>query len=170
MQYTLEQYVFLYGTYVKCRSARKCRRKFWHKFYDERVPSRQTIHNLVNILRSTGLLIYQKQNISTQCLLMRSYVLDDIRARLEHTPRKSLKRLAQETDVSKSSARKATQLLKLRTYKTTVIHTLQPHDPAIRVHFFSWFLHSCWRWDQSAVDILFWWSMVSLSGMHKYAK
>jgi hypothetical protein len=35
-----------------------------------------------------------------------------IGARLEHTPRKSLKRLAQETGMSKSSARTATQLLK----------------------------------------------------------
>jgi hypothetical protein len=41
--------------------------------------------------------------------------LDEIGARLEHTPRKSLKRLAQETGVSKSSARTATQLLKLKT-------------------------------------------------------
>jgi hypothetical protein len=38
--------------------------------------------------------------------------LDGKGARLEHTPRKSLKRLAQETGVSKSSARTATQLLK----------------------------------------------------------
>jgi hypothetical protein len=39
--------------------------------------------------------------------------LTEIRARLQHTPRKSLKRLAQETGVSVSSARTATQLLKL---------------------------------------------------------
>jgi hypothetical protein len=32
---------------------------------------------------------------------------------LKHTPRKTLKRLAQETGMSKSSARRATQLLKL---------------------------------------------------------
>jgi DNA-binding IclR family transcriptional regulator len=32
--------------------------------------------------------------------------LDDIGARLEHTPRKSLKHIAQETGVSKSSARR----------------------------------------------------------------
>jgi hypothetical protein len=38
--------------------------------------------------------------------------LNDIGARLEHTPRKSLKHLAQEAGVSKSSARTATQLLK----------------------------------------------------------
>jgi hypothetical protein len=39
--------------------------------------------------------------------------LDDIGARLEHTARKSLKRLAQENGVSKSSARVAKQLLRV---------------------------------------------------------
>jgi hypothetical protein len=47
--------------------------------------------------------------------------LDDVGARLEHTPRKSLEHLAEETGVSKSSARTATQLPKLRPYKITVI-------------------------------------------------
>jgi hypothetical protein len=41
-----------------------------------------------------------------------------------------------------SSARTATQLLKLRPFKTTAIHTLQPHDSASRVCFCSWFLQS----------------------------
>jgi hypothetical protein len=69
--------------------------------------------------------------------------LDDIGARLEHrTPRIALKRLAQETGVSKSSARTATQLLKLRPYKTTVIHALQPRDSAGTVHFCNCFLQS----------------------------
>jgi hypothetical protein len=64
--------------------------------------------------------------------------LDDIWARLEH---KSLKRLAEETGVSESSARMAIQLPKLRRYKT-VIHALQPRDSASSVHFCSWFLQS----------------------------
>jgi hypothetical protein len=63
--------------------------------------------------------------------------LDDIGGRLEHTPRKAQKRLAQETGVSKSSARSATKLLKIRLYKTTVIHVLQPHHPASKVYFCS---------------------------------
>jgi hypothetical protein len=65
--------------------------------------------------------------------------LNDVGARREHTPRKSLKHLAQETGVSKSSAR-STQLLMLRPYKTTVIHALQLRDSASRVYFWSWFL------------------------------
>jgi hypothetical protein len=53
-------HVFLYDTYVKYGSARKCRRKFRRKFHDKKVPSRQTISNLVNKLGSTGLLKKQK--------------------------------------------------------------------------------------------------------------
>jgi hypothetical protein len=68
--------------------------------------------------------------------------LGDIGARLEHKPGKLLKRLAQETGVSKSGARRLTQLLELRPYKTATIHALQPRDPASRVHFYSWFLQS----------------------------
>jgi gamma-glutamylcysteine synthetase len=120
VQYTLEKRVFLYDTYVKYESTRKCRWKFRRKFGDERVPCKQTIHNLVNKLRSTGLLIDKKQKHKRRVLTEEK--LDDIGARLEHTPRKSLKRLAQETGVSKFSARSATKLLKLRPNKTTVIN------------------------------------------------
>jgi hypothetical protein len=44
--------------------------------------------------------------------------------------------------VSESSERRAKQLLKLRSSKATVNHTLQPHNSANRVHFWSWFLQS----------------------------
>jgi hypothetical protein len=50
VRHTSEKRVVLYDTYVKLASAGKCRRKFRRKFRDERVPSRQTIHNLVNKL------------------------------------------------------------------------------------------------------------------------
>jgi biotin operon repressor len=117
VRYTLEQRVYLYVTHVKYGSARKCRRKFRRKFRDEKVPGRQTIHKLVNELRTTGLLIGKKQKRKHRVLTEKK--LDGIGARPEHTHRKSLKRLAQETGVSESSARRATQSLKLRPYKTT---------------------------------------------------
>jgi hypothetical protein len=143
VRYTSEQRVFLYDIYVKCGSARKCRRKFRRKFRDERVSSRQTIHNLANKLRTTELSIDKRQKHRRRVLTEKLY---DTGARLEHTRRKSLKPLAQETGMSKSSARKATQLLTLRPYKRTVINALQPRDPACSVHFCSWFL-------QSAVEV-----------------
>jgi hypothetical protein len=138
--YTLDPRVFLYDTYVKYRSAGKCQWKFWYKFHDGRVLSRQIIHNLVNKLRTVRLLIYKKTKYKRWVLTVEK--LDDLGARLEHTPRKSLKSLAQETGVSKYSWRTATQLLKFRPFKTTAIHTLQPHDSASRICFWSGFLQS----------------------------
>jgi transposase len=98
VRYTLEQRVFLYVTHVKYGSSGKCRRKFRRKFRDERVLRRQTVHNLVNKRRTTGLVMDNKQKHKRQ--LLTEEKLHDIRARLEHTPRKSLKRLAQEAGVS----------------------------------------------------------------------
>jgi ribosomal protein S19E (S16A) len=80
----LEQRVFLYDSYVKYGSAGKRRRKFRRRFRDERVPSRQTIRNLVNTLRKTGLLIDKKQKHKRRVLTEQK--LDDIGARLVHTP------------------------------------------------------------------------------------
>jgi DNA-binding IclR family transcriptional regulator len=57
-----------------------------HEFLDERVPSRQTIHNLVNKLRTMGLLIDKNQKHKHWELTEK---LHDTGARLEHTPRKS---------------------------------------------------------------------------------
>jgi hypothetical protein len=105
-----------------------------------RVPRRQIIHNFVNKLRNMWPLIHKKQKY--KCQVPTEKKLDDTGARFEHTPRKSLKCLAQETGASKSSTRMITQLVKLSPYKTTIIHALQPRNPASRVHFCSWFLQS----------------------------
>jgi hypothetical protein len=140
VRYILEQRVPLYDSQVKCGSAGNRRRKFRRKFHDESVPSRQTIHNLMNKLKTTGLIIDKKQKNKRRVITEEK--LNDIGARLEHTPRESQKRLAQESGVSKSNAGTGTQLLKLELYKATVIHTLLACDPASRVHFCSSFLQS----------------------------
>jgi hypothetical protein len=67
----------------KIRSARKCRRKFRRTFRDERVPSRQTIHNLVNTLRTTGLSTDNKQKHKRPVLTEEK--LDDIGSKLLNT-------------------------------------------------------------------------------------
>jgi hypothetical protein len=66
--------------------------------------------------------------------------LDDIGARLKTSPKKSLKRLVLETGVSLTSARRATKLLTLQPYKTTVVQALKEHDPVVRINFCNWFL------------------------------
>jgi hypothetical protein len=80
MVYTLSN-VYFYMTPMEYKSARKCRWKFWCKFHDERAPSRQAIHNLVNKLRTMGFLIDEKQKHKCRVLTEK---LDNIGARLEH--------------------------------------------------------------------------------------
>jgi hypothetical protein len=87
VRYTSEHRVFLYDTCVKYGSVGKCRQKFRRKFYYERVPRRQTIHNLMNKLRRVGLLIDKKQKRKHRVLTEK---LGDIGARCEHATRKRL--------------------------------------------------------------------------------
>jgi hypothetical protein len=68
--------------------------------------------------------------------------LDDVGARFETSPRKSLKRLAQEKGVSRTSAWRATKLLKEQPYKTTIVHALKEHDLVVNINFSDWFLRS----------------------------
>jgi transposase len=54
-----------------------------------KVPSRQTVHNLVNKLRTMGLLMDKEQK--HKCQVLTEEKLGVIVARLEHAPRKSQK-------------------------------------------------------------------------------
>jgi hypothetical protein len=75
--------------------------------------------SLLNKLRTTGLLLDKKQKHYHR--VFSEEKLDDIGTKLEHTPRKSLKRLAQETGVSKSNTWTDTQLLKLSSESLSLV-------------------------------------------------
>jgi hypothetical protein len=68
----VRQRVFPYESYVKCSSARKCRRKFRHKFPGITVLSTTGIHDLINNVRSTGLLLDKKPAKKTPCYYRRN--------------------------------------------------------------------------------------------------
>jgi hypothetical protein len=102
VRYTIQQRVYLVEMYFKYESARKCRRKFRCQFPGQPVPSRQSIHYLVNKLTATGSLVDKKPD--RQRTVLTDEKLAEIGARVETSPRKSLRRLAQETRVSKTSA------------------------------------------------------------------
>jgi hypothetical protein len=82
---------------AKCASTRKCLRKFCRKFPGITVPSTTDIHKLIKNVRSTRSLLDKK--LAKICSVLTEERLDEIGARLEHTPWKSLRRLAQETDI-----------------------------------------------------------------------
>lgn len=129
--------MFIYESFVKSgESYAECRRLFTEKFYGFSAPSKSTIHDLVKKLRTTGSLIDQKRERKRSVLTEDK--LDEIGENLERSPKKSLRKLSQQMDVSLSSARKATKLLRLHAYKTTVVHSLQPADHGPRMVFSNW--------------------------------
>jgi hypothetical protein len=70
----------------------------------------------------TGSLLGKKS--AKECHVLTTEKLDEIGARLKHTPQKSLRCLAQKTGLTKASAATAIKLLKLKPYKMTVVHAL----------------------------------------------
>ncbi|KAJ4447277.1 hypothetical protein ANN_09281 [Periplaneta americana] len=107
---------------------KRCRREFEHRFAGVRIPSRSTIHDLS--LKSdvpTGFFLNKKRVQQRRVLTEEKF--DEVGVRLEHSPRKSLRRLGQEFNIFKTSAFVVTKLLKLKPYRVTVVHALQPQDP-----------------------------------------
>jgi transposase len=115
VRYTLEQRVYMYDTYVKSGSARKVRRRFRLKYPGVTVPQLETVHKLVNKVRRTGSVLDRKAKSKRRVLTEEK--LDEIGAQLERTPRKSLRRLAEETRVSVGSAWTAIRLLQHVSFK-----------------------------------------------------
>jgi len=78
-------------------------------------------------MKTVSVLTGHKIGIETR--LFTEQRLDWIEAGLDHCPRKSVRRLAQKTGISKLPARTNTEFLKLKQFKTTAVHELQPCDP-----------------------------------------
>ena len=116
---------------MRTESCREVTRLFRDRFPDIRAPHRDTVRKLVNRFREKGSVLDRKPQRTRHVLTEEK--LDEIGQTLEHSPRKSLSRLSQETGVSQFSAWKATTLLKLKPYKITVVQELQPHDTVSRV-------------------------------------
>jgi hypothetical protein len=140
VKYTLEQRIFLYDSYVKKKSYKSFTRRFRHRYPGVRIPASSTILRLVKKVCSTGSFLDEKY--TRQNAVLTEETLDEIGARLEHSPRKSLARLAQQAQVSKTTAWRATKNLHLQPYKVTQVQGIEEYDYGRRTHFFYWFLQA----------------------------
>jgi hypothetical protein len=88
----------------------------------------------MNLLRKSGPLGHLwRRNLLEKAMCLTEKILDTLAARLEHTPEKLLRYLAQDTTFSESSVATATMLHKFRPYKATAVHALQPRVPVKRI-------------------------------------
>jgi hypothetical protein len=93
VKYTLEQRIFLYDSYVKKKSYKSCKGKFRRRYPGVHIPASSTIFRLVKKVRSTW--VFSDKKYTRQNAVLTEETLDETGTRLEHSPRKSLARLAQ---------------------------------------------------------------------------
>jgi hypothetical protein len=125
---------------VKKKSYKSCKRWFRRRYPGVRIPASSTILRLVEKVRSTGSFLDKK--CTRQNAVLTEETLDEIGARLEHSPRKSLARLAQQAQVSKTTAWRATKNLHLLPYKIAQVQVIEEGDYGRRTHFCNWFLQA----------------------------
>jgi hypothetical protein len=114
--------MFLYDSYVKKKSYKLCKRRFCHRYPGVRIPASSTILRLVKKVCSIGSFLDKKY--TRQNAVLTEEMLDKIGARLEYSPRKSLARLAQQAQVSKTTVWRATKNLHLWLYKITQVQVI----------------------------------------------
>jgi hypothetical protein len=107
VQYSVEQHVYLYVSYVV--PLESVGENFVVNFLGSQFQAQQAS---INLLRKSGLLgHFWTRNLLTNTNVFTEEKPDKVGARLEHTPQKSLRCLAQETSISKLPAAKAMKLL-----------------------------------------------------------
>jgi transposase len=105
--------------------------KFAQQFPDAQVPHRNAVRNPINKFRETGSV--QDAPGSGRPSTSEETVLD-IQARTLQSPSKSVTRLSQQADVSKSTAHRILRTkLKLHPYRLSVVHQLKERDHQTRV-------------------------------------
>jgi hypothetical protein len=140
VKYTLEQWIFLYDSYLKKKSYKSWKRRFRRRYPGVRIPASSTILRLMIKVLSTGSFLDKKYTIQNDVLTEET--LNETGARLEHLPRKSLAQLAQQAQVSKTTAWRATKNLHLQPYKITQIQVTEECDYGRRTHFCNWILQA----------------------------
>jgi transposase len=118
-----DQRVFILEHYFSTRSCAECQNAFRNSFPDSVVPNKSTIQRLVERFRetrSTG-----EKRRSGRPSVVSNDSLEDIRERLLQSPRKSLRKLSQQTGMTYGSVQRATKRLKLHPYRALLPHGLR---------------------------------------------
>ncbi|MCL2869073.1 MAG: hypothetical protein FWF27_06540, partial [Candidatus Bathyarchaeota archaeon] len=90
--------------------------------------------------QETGSVLNKKRHYAKRALTEEK--LEDMRARIEVSLRKSSRGLAEECSMSKRSVLRGLKMLKFFPYKVSVAHRLNDTDPAVHVNFCRWMLQS----------------------------
>jgi hypothetical protein len=123
MVFSQDQRVFIVEHYFSTQSYAECHNVFRNSFPDYVVPNKSTVQCLVKRFPETGS-TGKKCHSGHRCVLSNDS-LEDIRAHLRQSPRKSLRKLSQQTGMTYGSIQRAAKRLKLHPYQVQVYHELK---------------------------------------------
>jgi transposase len=135
--FSQDQRVFILEHYLSTRSYAECQNAFRNYFPDSLVPNKSTIQRLVERFLETG--STGEKSRSSRLSVLSNDSLEDIRARLLQYPRKSLRKLSQQTGMTYGSVQRATKRFKLHPYRVQVCHELKDIDKEERMSYCRWF-------------------------------
>jgi transposase len=118
--FSQDQRVFILEHYFSTRSYAECQNAFRNSFPDSVVPNKSTIQRLVERFREAG--STGKKRRSGRPSVLSNNSSEDIRTRLLQSPRKSLRKLSQQTAMTCGYVQRATKRLKLYPYRVQVCH------------------------------------------------
>lgn len=139
MVLTVEQRVFLVEHVFRNngRYTTEVQELYSQRFPGEDMPHRNGVRNLISKFRETGSVLDAARSGRPS---VDEETVEDVKERITNSPHKSVRRLALQADIPKSTAHDILKKkLSLYPYKVTVLHQLQEADSEARVHFCRWF-------------------------------
>jgi uncharacterized protein YdbL (DUF1318 family) len=115
--------VFILEHYFSARPHAECQIAFRNSFPDSVVPNKSTIQRPVERFRETGSIGEKRR--SGRLSVLSNDSLEDIRARLLQSRRKSLRKLSQQTRMTYGSVQMVTKRLELYPYRVLLPHGLR---------------------------------------------
>ena len=137
--------MYVCDTCAKYSSYKKCHRKIRGMLPNVSFPNMTAICIYVKRFQATGSILDNKRTCRKHGWIRKK--LDEIGVRLETCPWKSLAQIAQQTDMSASSAPFARKSLHLHQCKTTVVHRLYNTDCEVGLNAVNWYFYGC-MWEK----------------------
>jgi hypothetical protein len=135
-RYTLEERVFIVRAYWQTELIKSCQQQFLEKFGGRHPPSKPNIWALSKKLETKGTLLDEHTGRHPK---ISEETIQNVKGRLLASPKKSLRRLSQESGLSRSTCQRAAKKAKLHVYCISVVHEIKEPDQVKRVAYCRWF-------------------------------
>jgi hypothetical protein len=133
MPYSVKERVFVVEAYVRTGSFKETRDIFHEQFPDASIPAKSTVQDLIAKWRATGSVVNARRN-RLPCVRTPG-VVANIQQRILASPKKSVRKLSQQSVVKRTSCHRVLQSLQLKPYRVSCVHELLPDDEEKRVKY-----------------------------------